>query len=168
MILSGLVRRTEAFALRCFASHGLSRGSHPHAYPSKTAFNGKLPVVYHPSYSAPRLGPHHRFPMPGFERIYDRLLNHHHLIEPGQVHIPTAAPVDDLLCMVHDRRYLDSFTNGRLDEAQTRRIGFGVETASPVLIERTKMEVAGTLLTARLAMEHGMACNTAGGEWVRS
>jgi acetoin utilization deacetylase AcuC-like enzyme len=30
-------------------------------------------------------------------------------------------------------------------------------------VERTKAEVAGTLLTAELALQHGLACNTAGG-----
>lgn len=48
--------------------------------------------------------------------------------------------------------------------AQTRRIGFRAATSAPVLIERTKAEVAGTLLTARLALENGLACNTAGGQ----
>jgi acetoin utilization deacetylase AcuC-like enzyme len=32
-----------------------------------------------------------------------------------------------------------------------------------VLVERTLAEVAGTLLTAELALKHGVACNTAGG-----
>ncbi len=44
-----------------------------------------LPVVYHDAYSAPQLTPGHRFPMAIFERIHDRLLNHHRLIRPEQV-----------------------------------------------------------------------------------
>lgn len=32
-----------------------------------------------------------------------------------------------------------------------------------VLVERTLAEVAGTMLTAELALKHGIACNTAGG-----
>lgn len=43
------------------------------------------------------------------------------------------------------------------------RIGFGAATRTPVLVDRTKAEVAGTLLTAQLALQHGLACNTAGG-----
>ena len=43
------------------------------------------------------------------------------------------------------------------------RIGFGAATRTPVLVDRTKSEVAGTLLTAQLALQHGLACNTAGG-----
>ena len=34
---------------------------------------------------------------------------------------------------------------------------------SPVLALRSRCAVAGTLLAARLALEHGLACNTAGG-----
>ena len=34
---------------------------------------------------------------------------------------------------------------------------------SPVLALRSRCAVAGTVLTARLALEHGIACNTAGG-----
>ncbi len=45
-----------------------------------------------------------------------------------------------------------------------RRIGFGETTRSHVLIDRTLAEVAGTLLTAELALAHGLACNTAGGK----
>ena len=125
-----------------------------------------LPIVYHPSYSAPAplLGPHHRFPMAVFQRIHDRLLHHHRLIDHSQLHCPIALPSEEQLLLVHDEAYLNAFSAGLLDAAATRRIGFGAATASPVLIERTKAEVAGTLLTARLALEHGLACNTAGGE----
>jgi hypothetical protein len=44
-----------------------------------------------------------------------------------------------------------------------RRIGLREATATPLLVARTKAEVAGTLLTAQLALKHGLACNTAGG-----
>ena len=41
-----------------------------------------------------------------------------------------------------------------------RRLGLPL---SPVLALRSRCAVAGTVLTARLALEHGLACNTAGG-----
>lgn len=44
-----------------------------------------------------------------------------------------------------------------------RRIGFGEVARTQTLIDRTLAEVAGTLLTAELALAHGLACNTAGG-----
>jgi acetoin utilization deacetylase AcuC-like enzyme len=64
---------------------------------------------------------------------------------------------------VHDRAYLEAFQGGALDAAATRRIGLGAATSGRLLIERTHAEVAGTLLTARLALEGGLAVNTAGG-----
>ncbi|KAG1653951.1 hypothetical protein FOA52_002848 [Chlamydomonas sp. UWO 241] len=124
---------------------------------------GLLPVVYHPAYSAPLLRAGHRFPMQVFGTIHDRLLHHHRLIGPGQVHVPTRLPDDDVLALVHMREYVSAFSEGRLDDVRARRIGFGAALSEPVLIERTKAEVAGTLLTARLALRHGLACNTAGG-----
>ena len=51
------------------------------------------------------------------------------------------------------------------DEQRVRRIGFGEVTRTQTLIDRTLAEVAGTLLTAELALAHGLACNTAGGGW---
>jgi hypothetical protein len=49
-----------------------------------------------------------------------------------------------------------------IPDRHTRSIGFGAATQTRLLVERTKAEVAGTLLTAQLALKHGLACNTAG------
>lgn len=85
------------------------------------------------------------------------------VITQDQVHVPSKLPCHDTLQLVHTAEYVDSFTQGVLEEARMKRIGFGEVSRSPVLIERTLSEVAGTLLTARLALEHGLACNSAGG-----
>jgi len=42
-------------------------------------------------------------------------------------------------------------------------IGFREQTDRPELIRRTVLEVAGTLLTAQLALRHGLATHLAGG-----
>lgn len=44
-----------------------------------------------------------------------------------------------------------------------RQIGFGDHVSSDVLIDRTCAEVSGTLMTALLALKHGLAVNCAGG-----
>ncbi|RME64211.1 MAG: histone deacetylase, partial [Caldilineae bacterium] len=49
---------------------------------------------------------------------------------------------------------------GRLDSRAMRRIGF---PWSPALVTRTCAAVGGTILAARLALSHGVACSTAGG-----
>ena len=97
-----------------------------------------------------------------FERIYERILQQG-IATPSQIHIPSSDIQDEQLALVHTREYVDAFNNGKLDDARLRRIGFGAVTSTRSLIERTRSEVAGTLLTARLALEHGLAVNTAGG-----
>lgn len=59
--------------------------------------------------------------------------------------------------------YLHKFLSGALSNEECRQIGFREQTSRPELIERTVLEVAGTLLTAQLALRHGLACNVAGG-----
>ncbi|PNH03939.1 hypothetical protein TSOC_009972, partial [Tetrabaena socialis] len=122
-----------------------------------------LPIVYHPDYSSPIMPPGHRFPMAIFRRIYEMVLEQG-IGTLAQVHTPDRLPTDEELLMVHDPEYLRAFSECRLDDERVRRIGFGAAvTRSPVLVRRTKAEVAGTLLTARLALRHGLAVNTAGG-----
>ena len=72
------------------------------------------------------------------------------------------APVEWLVA-VRETKYSRAFLGDQLYEAETRRIGFGAETRRPELIRRTLLEVAGTVLTARLALRSGLACNLAGG-----
>jgi acetoin utilization deacetylase AcuC-like enzyme len=79
------------------------------------------------------------------------------------VHQPASLPGRELLCLVHAPEFVDAFCGGELDDQRVRRIGFGEATRSQLLVDRTLAEVAGTILTAELALEHGLACNTAGG-----
>ncbi|MEB3255061.1 MAG: histone deacetylase [Synechococcaceae cyanobacterium] len=61
---------------------------------------------------------------------------------------------------VHRRCYLEAFAQGRLEAAAQRRIGL---PSSLALVRRTWLAVGGTVLTARLALRHGLACHLAGG-----
>lgn len=116
-----------------------------------------LPVVYHPDYVTP-LPPEHRFPMPKFGMIYQLLLNEG-LIISDQVHQPVIAS-SQLLEQVHTPDYIQAFCSGSLDRKAQRRIGL---PWSENLVKRTRMAVGGTVLTAHLALQYGLACNTAGG-----
>lgn len=62
-----------------------------------------------------------------------------------------------------DAEFFDSFISGQLDYKHCRYIGFREHTSRPELIERTVLEVAGTVLTAQLANQWGIASNVAGG-----
>ncbi len=116
-----------------------------------------LPLVHHPEYVAP-LPEGHRFPMAKFNMLH-RLLIDEGVAEPGQFHrAPLAGRA--WLSLVHETAYIDRFFNGTLDESALRRIGL---PWSPALVRRTCAETGGTVLTAKLALEHGLACNTAGG-----
>ena len=62
-----------------------------------------------------------------------------------------------------DADFLRNFLSGELDYEHCRYIGFREQTSKPELIERTVLEVAGTVLTAQLAHQWGIASNVAGG-----
>lgn len=59
--------------------------------------------------------------------------------------------------------FVQRFIRGELNEEECRHIGFREQTSRPELIERTVLEVAGTVLTCQLAQTYGIAANVAGG-----
>lgn len=62
-----------------------------------------------------------------------------------------------------DPEFLDRFVSRQLTQEEKRYIGFREQTDRPELIERTVLEVAGTVLACQLACEYGIASNLAGG-----
>ena len=116
-----------------------------------------LPLVYHPNYVAP-IANTNRFPMEKFRLLYEMLLVDG-VAQPEQFFRPEL-PDLEAIALVHDREYVDAYWQGTLDPKAQRRIGL---PWSPELAYRTRIAVGGTLLTARLALAHGLACNTAGG-----
>ncbi|MEM1369271.1 MAG: histone deacetylase [Cyanobacteria bacterium P01_H01_bin.15] len=115
------------------------------------------PIVYHPNYVVPLpLG--HRFPMPKFKALYELLLKDG-VATQVSVHSPDY-PTDKILQLIHTPDYVQDYCQGTLSPQAQRRIGL---PWSPSLVTRTCTAVGGTILTARLALEYGCACNTAGG-----
>jgi acetoin utilization deacetylase AcuC-like enzyme len=116
-----------------------------------------LPVVHHPAYVAP-MPAGHRFPMGKFGRLMALLLADG-VVRPDEVHRPEpAAP--EALALAHDAGYVAAVLTGTLEAAAVRRIGLPI---TPEVALRSRAANGGTLLAARLALEHGLACNTAGG-----
>lgn len=116
-----------------------------------------LPLVYHPDYVAPLpLG--HRFPMAKFGELYQLLLEDG-IATPNQFHQPELPPIP-WLELVHTPDYITAYQTGMLDAKVQRRIGL---PWSKALVQRTCIAVGGSVLTAQLALTHGLACNTAGG-----
>ena len=116
-----------------------------------------LPVVHHPAYVAP-LPSAHRFPMAKFGRLMELLLADR-VVEPLQVRRPEPAPAA-VLALAHAPAYVAGVLEQTLEAAAVRRIGLPI---TPEVALRSRAANGGTLLTARLALEHGLACNTAGG-----
>jgi acetoin utilization deacetylase AcuC-like enzyme len=116
-----------------------------------------LPLVYHPDYVAP-LPAGHRFPMAKFHDLYHRLLSDR-IATPNQFHQPELPPTA-WLELVHTPDYVAAYGKGTLAAKAQRRIGL---PWSEALARRTCIAVGGSILTARLALTHGLACNTAGG-----
>jgi len=117
----------------------------------------RVPVVHHPAYVSP-LPPAHRFPMPKFGRLFAHL-RESGLVLPSQVVRPEPAP-RAWLELAHTADYVTAVLERRLAPDAERRLGLPISDA---LARRARCASAGTVLAARLALEHGLACNTAGG-----
>lgn len=116
-----------------------------------------LPVVYHRDYVAP-LPDGHRFPMAKFKLLYDLLLTDG--VTCFESTYTPEVPPQALIELVHQDEYVRAYRQGTLDAKAQRRIGL---PWSPALAHRTCIAVGGTILTAKLALKQGLACNTAGG-----
>jgi acetoin utilization deacetylase AcuC-like enzyme len=92
-------------------------------------------------------------------RLLHQLLLDQGLASEAQIHLPLPAP-RRWLELVHERAYHQAFARAELSSAQQRRIGLPATTP---LVQRTWLAVGGTVLTARLALQHGLACHLAGG-----
>jgi acetoin utilization deacetylase AcuC-like enzyme len=96
--------------------------------------------------------------MAKFRLLHD-LLRARDLARDSQLHQPLPAP-RRWIEQVHPRTYHQAFARNQLSAAQQRRIGL---PATAPLVRRTWLAVGGTVLTARLALRHGVACHLAGG-----
>jgi acetoin utilization deacetylase AcuC-like enzyme len=117
-----------------------------------------IPIVFHPDYLAPlRRG--HPFPMSKYGYLRAALVARRLLPESGGYLAP--APVSIArAAAVHDLGYVERVATQRLTPAEERAIGLPNTAA---VARRAFLSAAGTLLAARLALEHGLACNMAGG-----
>ncbi|KPQ35865.1 MAG: Deacetylase [Phormidesmis priestleyi Ana] len=96
--------------------------------------------------------------MPKFQLLRD-LLVRDRVIDECQIYQP-GPPPREWLQLVHEADYVQAYCEGTLAAKAQRRIGL---PWSEGLVRRTCTAVGGTILTAKLALQHGVACNTAGG-----
>lgn len=116
----------------------------------------KLPLVYHSNYSCP-FPEQHRFVMSKFRRLHDiasaRGWLGSNLFRPETANQQT-------LSLAHSPEYIHELVTNSMDPKAWRRLGL---PWSQGLVDRTLTSPNGTLLTARLALQYGMASHMAGG-----
>jgi acetoin utilization deacetylase AcuC-like enzyme len=115
-----------------------------------------LPIVHHPLYTADT-PEGHRFPMGKFQRLADVLIQDG-LAPHGFIQPEPAGP--DILGAAHTPAYVTGVLDRSLPRHEVRRIGFEL---TPRVVLRAQLATGGTLLAARIALEQGLACNSAGG-----
>jgi acetoin utilization deacetylase AcuC-like enzyme len=122
-----------------------------------TSTIGGVRVFHCDGYGVP-LPPGHRFPMPKYGMLRDRLLGEGTLRSDD---LAASEPVAvETLLLVHDREYVDAVLRGDLEEDAVRRLGF---PWSDALVQRSRASVYGTVAAARASLCDGVAGNLAGG-----
>lgn len=101
------------------------------------------------------LPPGHRFPMPKYALLKERVQG-----LPGLDLLESPVASDGELALAHDPAYVSAVTDGTLSAAMQREIGF---PWSERLVERARRSVGATIAAARAALADGLAANLAGG-----
>lgn len=114
-----------------------------------------LRIASHPDYDA-GFAVNHRFPMGKYRRLMEVLTERG--LTAGIVAPAPALP--SWLKLAHASLYVDQVIACAVPERIEREIGFPV---SERVSRRAQLATGGTVLAARLALEHGIACNAAGG-----
>ena len=116
-----------------------------------------LPIVNHPDYVA-QIGDDHKFPIKKFGELF-KLLKNDKIIGEKNLHIPSPASFEDL-SRVHTNEYIEKISNLTLSQEEEKKLGFPMV---PSVRQRSFVATGGTILAAQLALNEGLACNTAGG-----
>jgi len=101
------------------------------------------------------LPPGHRFPMPKYRLLRERLEG---LAGLEMRQAPAAS--DGELALAHTPAYVSAVSDGTLSAAQQREIGF---PWSEAMVARARRSVGATIAAARAALADGIAANLAGG-----
>ena len=100
----------------------------------------------------------HRFPMPKYALLRQRILEMGLLTSENLIVPPSATDEDLLRC--HDTDYVYRVTHGLLTSKEITRIGF---PWSPAMVERSRRSSGATICAARTALTKGISVNLAGG-----
>ena len=115
----------------------------------------ELPVVNHKDYVA-KIDEDHKFPIKKFGEIAKYLIEKEvvsKFYEPDPCSIET-------LKEAHSEKYILDVKNKKLSEKDIKKIGFPLNDS---VVRRSFVATGGTVLASKLAINYGIACNTAGG-----
>ncbi|HEY1229023.1 MAG TPA: histone deacetylase [Ramlibacter sp.] len=114
-----------------------------------------MQVFYATQFVLP-LPPGHRFPMGKYQLLRDRLA-----AELPGIRLMQAEPASDgELALVHTPAYVQAISDGTVDPAILREIGF---PWTPQMAERARRSVGATIAASRAAFRDGVSGNVAGG-----
>ena len=115
----------------------------------------ELPVVNHKDYVA-KIDDDHKFPIKKFGELAKYLIEKEvvsKFYEPNPCSIET-------LKEAHSEKYILDVKNKKLSEKDIKKIGFPLNDS---VVRRSFVATGGTVLASKLAINFGLACNTAGG-----
>ena len=115
----------------------------------------ELPVVNHKDYEA-QINDDNKFPIKKFGELAKALIKNKIV---KNFYIPEPCSVETLK-EVHTEDYINKIKNKTLDKNEIRKIGFPLVDS---VVRRSFIATGGTVLATKLALNYGIACNTAGG-----
>ena len=114
-----------------------------------------LPVIFHSNYKA-IIGEDHKFPINKFSELADYLLKQK-IVKKFYKPSPCS---HETLKRVHCDNYIHDIKNKTLDKENIKKMGLPLVDS---VIQRSLFATGGTILSSKLAINNGVACNTAGG-----
>ena len=115
----------------------------------------ELPVVNHNDYVA-KIEDDHKFPIKKFGELANYLIEKK-IVSKFYEPIPCST---ETLKEAHSEKYILDIKNKSLSEKSIKKIGFPLNDS---VVKRSFIATGGTVLASKLAINYGLACNTAGG-----
>ena len=115
----------------------------------------ELPVINHEDYFA-KIGDDHKFPIQKFGTLANYLTSNN-IVKKFYTPYPCS---EKTLKRAHSEIYINDVKNKTLDQNTIKKIGFPLIDS---VVRRSLIATGGTVLASKLAINYGLACNTAGG-----
>ena len=115
----------------------------------------ELPIVNHPDYVA-KINDDNKFPIKKFGELAN-YLKEIKIVKDFFVPKPCSF---ETLNEAHSKDYILKIKDKSLDLLSQKKIGFPLNDS---VVQRSFVATGGTVLASKLAINHGLACNTAGG-----